>query len=262
MNKLMHITAEAGTWGKAQQLDVSAVLKSAVIQLWQHCPNTSLNPIIVRYRLGNPLAGFARDEWARIQVWLSATDTFWSQYAYQMAHEFGHILAIHSNENANHWHELKHANHWLEECFCETASLFALMSMANEWQSAAPYPTWTSYASALASYAQNVIYEGHVHLPPNESLPEWLKANEPILRTNSLAGNTDANRPANKIVAARLLPAFQTNPAGWEALTFLNLVSRDTNKTLREQLIEWRSLCGPNLQSFVSCVGTVLGINI
>jgi hypothetical protein len=262
MNKILHIRPETGTWGKAQERDVAAVLKSAAFQLWRHCPNTSLNPIIVRYREGNPLAGFARDEWARIQVWLSVTDTFWCKYAYQMAHEFCHVLAIHSNENANHWHEVKHANHWLEESFCESASLFALISMANEWDTAAPYPNWTSYASALASYAQNVVDEGHGHLPPNESLSQWLKANEPVLRTNSLAGNTDGNRTANKIIASRLLPVFQANPAGWEALTFLNLVSRDANKTLREQLVEWRSLCASDLQSFVTIVGTVLGINI
>ena len=136
------------------------------------------------------------------------------------------------------------------------------MAMASEWQSAAPYPSWAGYASALESYAQKVIDEGHGNLPPNESFPDWLKANDPVLRTNSLAGNTDGNRPGNKIIATRLLPIFQTKPAGWEALTLLNLVSRDANKTLREQLVEWRSLCAPDLQSFVTSVGTVLGINI
>lgn len=260
MNKLLHITPESGTWGTARDQDVAAVLKSASTQLWQHCPNTSLNPVIVRYRSGHPLASFARDEWARIQVWLSATDTFWCKYAYQMAHEFCHVLAIHSNEDGNHWHELKHANHWLEESICETASIFALRSMAIEWRSAAPYPNWNGYSVNLADYAQTIIKEGLGLLGESEPLSGWLTNNEQKLRSNSLAGNTDANRPANKIVATRLLPIFEANPLGWEAVTCLNLVSRDINKPLNQHLIEWRGLCSPNHRKIISEIGRELGI--
>jgi hypothetical protein len=262
MPKILHITPESGTWGQAQIPDVAAVLRSAAMQLWRHCSNTTLNPIIVRQREGNPQIAFARDEWARIQVWLSASDRVWNKYAYQFAHEFCHALAIHSNEDADHWHELKHANHWLEESICETASLFALRSMAAEWQTNAPYPNWSSYTVHLAKYAQDVVDEGFSLLAASEALSAWIQTNERVLRNNSLAGNTDGNRSANKIVATRLPPIFEANPTGWEALTRLNLVSKDINKPLDQQLIEWRDLCSEGDQKIVIEIGNALGLNI
>ncbi len=262
MNRILHISPEPETWGTGRQQDVAVVTKNAAMQLWRHCPNTFLNPIVVRHRDDHPKAAFARDEWARIQVWLSAADNFWCKYAYQMAHEFCHVLALHANESAAYWHKSEHANHWLEESLCEMASWFSIRSMSIEWKSDPPYSHWMSYSQSLWDYAQNLINEATIQMPESDKFSDWLKLNEPEMRRNSLAGNPTANREANKIIALMLLPIFERSPNGWESLTFLNLVSRDEHKTLNQQLSDWRSVCPDNLKTLVGEIAVKFKIQI
>ena len=49
---------------------------------------------------------------------LNTSDRYWCQYAFQFAHEIGHILCRYKDGDST--------NKWFEETLCETASLYAL----------------------------------------------------------------------------------------------------------------------------------------
>ena len=114
----------------------------------------------------------------------------------------------------------RHANSWLEESLCETASLFTLRAMSRSWGIAPPYPAWKNYARWLNHYAEQRLAQPGHHLPPGTPFLAWFKQNEPALRANP------AVRDRNTVIAIQLLPLFEADPRGWEALVFLNRGSR------------------------------------
>jgi hypothetical protein len=59
------------------------------------------------------------------------------------------------------------------------------------------------------------------------------------------------------IIATQLLPIFEAEPRGWEALAFLNSTSIDPKSSLAQHLARWRSRCPQRLRSFVAKVEAV-----
>ena len=243
-------------FGKGSTKDVEALLKSAAAAIWDHCPQTKfIGPSFFIYRdLRYPITHFKRDEAGRIVIGLNTVDNYWAQYVFQFAHEFCHALIDHSNASQERWHELRHANQWLEECLCETASLFTLRALSKSWPTKAPYPNWKSYSPKLSSYAEDRLAQPTHRLPAGESFPEWFRTQQPSLRKQW------AQREKNTIIAAQILPLFEAEPTGWEATTMLKLGTRDVEKPLAQHLIEWKTNAREDLRPFVTRLAAVFEV--
>ena len=188
------------------------VAASASEQLWRYCEPRDLAQIVVYSRKEGPLCNFARDSKGRVRVGLKAEPNDaalgvaslvrtgaaanqpaksgsrlndYSKMAFQFAHEFCHVIAVHSREGQRH--DNRHPNHWLEESLCETASLFALRKMAVEWPQHPEYGRWTTgegkpYAPSLQTDAQNRIDSALLQVAFEEDFQAWFDRREPFLR--------------------------------------------------------------------------------
>lgn len=242
----------------ARPEDVRAVAASAAGTIWAHCPDTEWRtPGFALFpHPAHPIALHEHGPDGRIRIGVTTRGTYWSQLAFQFAHEFGHALAGHSGD----WRECqprqraRGANFWLEETLCETASLFALRAMAREWETRPPYPNWKSYAPSLAGYAEQRLGEARRTLPEGDDLAAWLRRHEPEMRRDP------ARRELNLAVAARLLPLFERDPRGWEAVTRLNR-GPDPGPAARlgPRLAAWREACPPARRAFVAELARTLG---
>ena len=64
-------------------------------------------------------------------------------------------------------------------------------------------------------------------------------------------------REKNNIVAEQLLPLFEAQPAGWEAITFLNLGRREPEETLATRFAEWRAAAPAGHRAFIARIAAV-----
>jgi hypothetical protein len=231
--------------------NIEAVLRSAAEAIWQHCPTTSFEFGFRIYRNEKyPITHYERED-GRIVIGLNTKSTYWAQYAFQFAHEFCHALMDHSNDWRRLWRTSEHANQWVEESFCEVASLFALRSMGRSWAKTPPYPNWGTFAEHLTDYAQKRLDQAAAGL--QMPFVEWLRTVEPLQRKRWTREN-------NTIVARELLPLFEADPAGWDALPSLNLCKRERDKTLATFLEEWSANAAANHRPFIAKVSRVFAI--
>jgi hypothetical protein len=134
---------------EASEKDVAKVCLSAGAELQKWAPGLPFENVVVVKGDKGPITLFQRNDRKEIVVRLDTRKTFWSQYAYQFAHELGHIHCG--------FRDGPRENLWFEESVCETASVFCLRAMAVTWKTTPPYPHWASYAPSLRSYADDVI---------------------------------------------------------------------------------------------------------
>jgi hypothetical protein len=254
--KSLDIHVQANRFGRASPADISAVLESAAFQIWRHCPHIQLDGIDVYYRPDHPQTDFKRTRSGRIGIGLSARDTHWAQYAFQFAHEFCHALANFGDNPQQSVRYPRHANLWLEESLCETASLFALRAMSRSWRTAPPYPAWRNYAPWLNDYVEKRLALPEHHLPAGTPFLVWFHENQAALRQNS------DMRDRNTVIAIQLLPIFEAEPSGWEAVAFLNRGSPDARESLTQHFVEWRSQCPKDLRPFVSRLAAVFAVKL
>ena len=199
------ITVKENGWGMGRHSDIEAVLKSAAGEMTKHLRedvyaaidvmNWQKHPEI-RRDLGGP---------ASYTIWLSAKDRYWGQYSYQFAHELCHLLA-------NYEQRFRKPNQWFEEAICETAALFTLRSMGGTWREHPPYKHWAPYAKHLSEYADTEVGKVATQVPDDGAWEEWLRRHEATGRTNPY------RRTGNRIIALRMLPLFEDNPEGWNAI--------------------------------------------
>lgn len=242
-------------FGKASQTDIAAVLHSAAGELWRHCPHTRLAAIDVYHRRDHPQIDFEGRRGGRIAIGLATQDTYWAQYSFQFAHEFCHALANYGNNHRTPRRHPRPANLWLEECLCETASLFALRAMSRSWQTSPPYPAWRSYAVWLNSYAeQRRIGPQKYRLPAGAPFIDWFRENQAALRQNPI------NRDRNMVIANQLLPIFESDPQGWGTLPYLNLGFANPEQSLAQQLAQWRSDCPKELRPFLKRLAALFAV--
>jgi hypothetical protein len=252
--KPLDLRVQANAFGTANPAEISTVLSSAASELWRHCPHAQIDGINVYYRPDHPQTDFKRTSSGRIAIGLSAHDTHWAQYSFQFAHEFCHALANFSNSPQRLVRYSRHANMWLEESLCETASLFALRAMSRSWQTVPPYPAWVGYAPWLNDYVEQRLARPEHRLPAGTSFSVWFRRNQPTLRQDPDL------RDSNTIVAIRLLPVFESEPRGWEAVTFLNRGSSNPEESLALHFAEWRSQCPNDLRPFVTRLAAVFAV--
>jgi hypothetical protein len=254
--KPLDLHVQVKGFGRASAADILAVLQSAADQIWRYCPETELGGIDIYYRADHPQTGFKRTVSGRIEIGLSARDTRWAQYSFQFAHEFGHALANFSKDRQRSVRYPRHANLWLEESLCETASLFALSGMSRSWRIAPPYPVWRDYAPWLNDYVEQRLALSAYRLPAGTPFATWFRKNEPLLRENS------EMHEQNTIIARELLPIFEAEPWGWEAVTFLNRGLLDPQESLRRRFAEWRSHCPRKFRPFVSKLAALFAVKL
>jgi hypothetical protein len=249
--KPLDIAIRGRGFGKASSADIHAVIQSAAGELWRYCPHTQLAAIDVYHRADHPQTDVKTVSGGRIAIGLATQDTHWAQYSFQFAHEFCHALANYSNCARPLVRYPHHGNLWLEESLCETASLFALRAMGRSWQTNPPHPACREYAVWLDSYAKERLALAKNRLPPGTQFSVWFRENQSVLR------RSPTERFRNTIIAAQLLPIFEAEPRGWEALAFLNSPSADPKSSLTQYLAQWRSRCPQGLRSFVTKIEAV-----
>ena len=252
----LDIRVQANAFGSASPADIEAVLRSAASELLRYCPRTQLAGIDVYYRPDHPEINSKRTSGGRISMVLSARDTHWAQYSFQFAHEFCHALANFANSSRQTIADTPNANLWFEESLCETASLFSLRAMSQTWQVSPPYPAFGAYAPWLADYAQQRLALPEHRLPVGTSFANWFRQHQPALRKDG------GHRDWNAIIAAQVLPIFEAEPAGWEAVTFLNRGSSKGQESLSERFAQWRANCPDRLRPFVSKLAGVFGVRL
>lgn len=235
-----------GDWGSASIDDIHAVCNSAAVELWKHCAEDKPDPISVRNDQRGPMVIYGVGDSGERRVLLNTRDTYWSQYAFQFSHECCHILCNYRDGNKD--------NLWFEESLCETASLFALRSMAETWKTNPPYDNWKDYAASLKKYADDRLQA--IDKVEGKSLQTWFAEHEAALRKNP------TDRAKNQVVAARLLPLLEKDPSRWQALRSLNQGPADQPLTFAEYLRDWHRRVPEQHKTFVVEVGAIFEIDV
>ena len=250
----INVRVQAGGFGGASAADITAVLQSAAGELFRYSPRTHFPSIDVYHRADHPQTDPRRGAGNRIAIGLTARDNHWAQYSFQFAHECCHVLINYSNDEQKLTRDRRYANLWLDESLCETASLFTLRALSRSWLIAPPYAAWRDYAPWFAAYAQERLALPEHHLPAGTPFVVWFRVNEPALRQDS------TRRDRNTIIAAQLLPIFEKEPRGWEALAFLRCAA-NPNQSLSRHFADWRSSCPRELQQFVGKLAAVFDVD-
>lgn len=241
----MQISVLPCDWGEARPRDIEALLKDTA----SHLNRELRNPFngIVNVKIAPPdvrtpriLFRPAPDEAFVIQ--LTAQNRRWSQFSYQFAHEFCHVLSGYQQLRDN-------PNNWFHEAICELASVFSLRRMAERWPAHPPFPNWAGYAKYLEEYAVEQLSHGSVQLPIDISLHDWLPSNEEVLRRDPY------QRDKNALVAYALLPTFECCPSGWNTITKFP----SSSARIAEYLAEWHSLVDTVDKPFVARLSSAIG---
>ena len=232
-------------WGQGAPEDVEKILQSTARQLFPFTGKKDWADILVGKSPHGPVVLFRRGENGEYIINLNTRDRFWCQYAFQFAHEIGHIICGFRKGDKS--------NLWFEETICEVASLFALEKLALEWNHSAPYANWQPYAEEFKKYADQRISK-HL-LPQSYSLEQLYKK-----RASALKAKAD-DRETNTRMATALLPIFRESPQGWAACTFLNLKKTRQPQSFETYLNDWRDNCSSNEQrKFVRKVSQSFGV--
>lgn len=246
--KKLSIRVSPGGWGDASARDIQKVLLSAGGELWRFFPDRKLAPIVVRHSSSGPISLYQRGPGGEYTIKLDVEGRHWAQFAYQFAHEFCHVL---SNYSAKSGRE----HRWFDETLCETASAFAIRRMAVTWKTSPPYANWKSYAPSLRKYADDLLRKGP-RLPAGTTLARWYRDNEPSLK------KSPSIRDRNKVAAYELLSVFESSPAGWEAVGYLNMGDPSASGgSFGRYLAEWRKRCPEKHRQFVGRIMELFGMN-
>ena len=174
------VTVINGNWGLTSLSAIRAVLLSAygvLVRSFEAAPEAAVH--VSRWNRDNPFTVYDKRPY---QVFLSARDTYWSQYVYQFSHELCHILTLFDSYK-------KHKHKWFEESLCELASLHVLRSLATVWKEDPPSGVFeaSAFARHHQSYAEEV--EEKTPIPSQSDLPGWLNRNiEPAGEKLHLSG--------------------------------------------------------------------------
>ena len=246
-NKVPEIRIISNDWGNGNPQDISAVLKSVATELFSLGKENSYSPVWVSRSDNGPIVLYKRGKQGEYLVSLNTKDRFWCQYAFQFSHEVGHILC--------NFKDGDDSNLWFEESLCETASLYTLLRLEDQWTTHPPYPHWKSYAPAFTEYAQKRINRYKKEI--KGSLSTWIKENQ------KSASKNPTIRARNVGIAIQLLPIFNNDPIGWSACGYLNETKSGKSKSFLAYLNDWYNNCPlPEQKSFVQKIGAEFGFTL
>ena len=221
----MKIDVESHGWGEAIPSNVAVLLADVASHMSRLLTDPAPDHIKVIPVSGSdavPRTLYRRSANGPITIQLTAQDRKWAKFAYQFSHEFCHVLSDYERLADG-------PNNWFHEALCELASVFTLRRMAERWPTRPPYPNWADYAQSLAGYADDLLDNENSRLPADSTLRHWLAAREEQLRSDPYL------RDLNTVVAYRLLPTFEAEPTGWNAVRSLP----NSSGCLMEYLADW-----------------------
>ena len=174
------------------------------------------------------------------QIHICCMDTSWCQIAFQLSHEFCHLMI---------GKEVISNLRWFEESIAEVASLFFMTQLSPVWKNIGilGHP---EYADSIVQYVQQRLDTDTTHLSfslveignPSSAIWKYLKG-EPY------------NREINKHIAKKLLPIFNANPLLWKIIPELGNLS--PHDSLGESFSEWKQLADKqfheSLQQIFDC---------
>ena len=231
-------------WGDASVQEIHQVLTSTAKQIFPFTKKENWSPIIVKRSIKGPIVLFKKGKNGEYIVYLNTQDRYWCQYAFQFAHEIGHIICGHHEENKRHL--------WFEETICEVASLFALFKLSEDWSESPPYPHLSSYANEFKKYATTRMQRRNT--PKKFQLSSWYRQKKIFLQSNP----TDFDR--NLDIAKSLLPIFENNPSLWQACKYLRF-DQQNQYSFREYLQKWQARCQlPKNQDSIEEIKNLFGI--
>ena len=221
---LQLVVAESD-WGGAQPDNIKTLLADVASHLTQ-LVREPLNGIVevapTKSIDDKPMTIYRFSPETPYPILLQARERHWCQFAYQFAHELCHALSDYERLRDN-------PNNWFHEALCELASVFTLRRMAERWPAYPPYSNWADYAESLTSYVQERLSLREHQLPVGMTLSTWLLSEEDGLREDRYL------RDKNAVVAYSLLPIFESDPAGWNAVRRLP----DSSAMFRDYLRDW-----------------------
>ena len=234
----MELSVEPCGWGEADPSNITVLLADVASHLNRLLVDPMADRIMVVPVSGAgavPRTLYRCSASGPITIQLTARDRKWAKFAYQFAHEFCHVLSDYERLGDN-------PNNWFHETLCELASVFTLQLMAERWPTMPPYSNWADYAVSLASYADDLLANENRYLPINLTLATWLQMHENELRQDRYL------RDKNAIVAYQILPLFEADPSGWNAVRNLP----DSEGFLMEYLADWHKRVEPEDKPFVN----------
>jgi hypothetical protein len=181
-------------------------------------------------------------------VWVSVQGPYFSQLAYQFAHELCHVIA---DPRTFRWDRFL----WFEEALCETASLFALRTMAETWSVTPPFLYWQDYAPHLADYASDHLSDPARRLPAGAPFATWLAAQLPVLEQTSPGW-----RDVTTVIAKELLMIFERDPLAWRSVRDLHAWSPPPGAAYREYFEGWAMACPVDCRRAVESISDMLGV--
>ena len=231
---MIKLTVQGNNWGTGRHDDISAVLRSAKVQVAQHLREDVEATIDVARWENDPETQRDVGHPTSYKIWLSAKDTYWAQYTYQFAHELCHVVADYEQR-------FEKPNQWFEESICEMASLFTLRSMGAAWKEDPPYSHWAPYGASLLEYAHTTAANVSGEIPNDVEWIEWMCKHEELSRTNPY------ERIGNRIIALRMLPLFEDYPQGWNAIQRLPT----SEVRIGAFLTQWEEAADPRDRDFI-----------
>lgn len=203
-----------------KEWELRALFKSAIDAFPD--PSREDPPVFISRHAEGPIVLFQRTPRGEVAMRLDSGDYYYAQLIYQFAHELAHIRAD--------FQPADHENKWLEETLCETASLFALRSLAVRWEHQPPFDALRNYREHLASYADRVIKSREPLTP--ETSPAFYRKHRATLRKSA------TERSLNGAFANLILPLLEKDPVHWQALASF---PRQKGASLAEHFTAWRN---------------------
>lgn len=207
--------------------DQNAVLHSVIEsfqQIMPQAPALGFRPLYIFQRAKDE--GSITDSTSdtnHYHIGLSTSDRYYSQIAYQFAHEFCHVYADPRITN------------WFIESVCEMMSQYTLERLSETWAAKPPFDNWRTYARKFEEYLDNHLREVHQRTlgidktdVDKQSLLDWLSKN-----TSDLAHEPN-NWDRNVIIAEVIKPILEANNGSWEIILSLGRASSPYPETLTE----------------------------
>ena len=160
------------------------------------------------------------------RIGLSAQQHFYMQYAYQYAHELGHVLTQWQDSD-------EYRFKWFEETLCELASLYVIHSFAQS----RPYglfskEQWMGYLNSVESNQVDSRWRIH-RIDSTTRTRTWFPRLQRAMEQNSLI------RELNGAIAFELLPHFVERPELWEAVAYVNRWDTSRDRSFNDYLSSW-----------------------
>lgn len=233
-------------FGEASKADIRALLVSTGRELWRWFPDYEVEPFVVMRGRQGPIVLHRRNDRGEIVMRLDTHGLSWSQYAYQFAHEFCHILCAFDEDDDS--------NEWFEETICEVASLYAMRAMAKAWEHDAPYRNWVDYRHALKQYADDVI-KSREELRPEEVAGFFRKHRAELEKDATL-------RDLNGAMAVVLLALFEEDPTRWESVRWLNPAPNNGGQGFGQYLQAWYDAVPERHHAFINEVARLYRVEL